>query len=259
MQGTFRSREKTLRGLDSIESAQRFLDGFVINYNHFRDHSAIKARTPALAAKIDVPYHEWADIVRADVVVPPEARTVSRTRIRDVGLPDDITTRKRLQRRKRRAKRKAEIEANKKTTKPAESDGTVPMWTKNLKPTRASKMGKRELAKLRKEGKLRQSEKGRRPQAVIPNTKDVSELRMNLDFSPAEKGSGQMYRKRVYRKKISSPQPEMLLGKSKPKVAGGGIEERMGIHQTTPRGLRPKPAGSNRRRHSPPARQPRLL
>ena len=65
MQGTFRSREKTLRGMDSIESGQRFLDGYVISYNHIRDHSAIKERTPALAAKIDVPYHEWADIVRA--------------------------------------------------------------------------------------------------------------------------------------------------------------------------------------------------
>ncbi len=259
MQGTFRSREKTLRGMDSLESAQRYLDGYVISYNHFRMHSGIEAETPAEAAKIDVPYKEWADIVRANVVVPPEARTVSRTRIKTVGLPRDITARKRLQRRKRRAMRRAEIQANKKTARQAASDGMKPMWTKDLKQTRASKMSKREIEKLRKEGKLRQSEKGRRPKAVLPDVKDVSELRMNLDSSPAEKGSGQMHRKKVYRRKISSPQPEMPLGKSKPKVAGGSMEERMGIHQNTPRGLRPKPAGSNRRRHSSPARQPRLL
>ena len=35
LQGTIRDREKTLRGLDGLESGQRYLDGWAINYNLF--------------------------------------------------------------------------------------------------------------------------------------------------------------------------------------------------------------------------------
>ena len=162
MQGTFRSREKTLRGMDSIESAQRFLDGFVFTYNHIRDHSGIKERTPALAAKVDVPYHEWADVVRADVEVPPEARTAHRTRIKGESLPRDLTERKRLQRRKRRADRKAKKEARK--TKPQEPDGTVPMF--NRKTGRMST----ELRKALK-GTRMSRHKTKAPEPVMPGLK----------------------------------------------------------------------------------------
>ena len=37
VQGTFRQRTKTMRGLDSKESGQRYLDGWVLNYNLFRE------------------------------------------------------------------------------------------------------------------------------------------------------------------------------------------------------------------------------
>ena len=46
LQGTFRSRTKTLRGLDSRESGQDYLDGWVFTYNHFRDHEGLRGRTP---------------------------------------------------------------------------------------------------------------------------------------------------------------------------------------------------------------------
>ena len=165
MQGTFRSREKTLRGMDSIESAQRFLDGFVFTYNHVRDHSGIKEWTPALAAKIDVPYHEWADIVRADVVVPPEARTVHRTRIKGESLPRDLTERKRLQRRKRRADRKAEKEARK--VKPQESDGSVAMINrKTMRPTAEFKKISRQWKK--ESGKATRMHRSKVPKPVMP-------------------------------------------------------------------------------------------
>ncbi len=36
LQGTFRERAKTLRGLETIRTGQQFLDGWVINYNQFR-------------------------------------------------------------------------------------------------------------------------------------------------------------------------------------------------------------------------------
>ena len=249
MQGTFRSREKTLRGMATLESGQRFLDGFVINYNHFRDHSGIKARNPAEAAKINVPYTEWADIVRSDVVVPPEARTViPRTRIGGVEpLPRDLTERKRLQRRKRRADRKAELAARKK--KPKEPDGSVAMFNvKTLKPTpEFRKIAKQWKAGRDKSNRMHRS-KVSSSQPVLSGLKsnarvvrDGLELRMNLDFPTPKEDSGQMHHK-----KVAAPKPELPYSKTKPKVAGDGLEARMNLPQTAPQGLRPKPPGSKR-------------
>ena len=70
LQGTYRSREKTLRGLDSMESAQRYLDGWTITYNHMRGHEALKNDTPGKRAKADPPFKEWADVVKGDAVSP---------------------------------------------------------------------------------------------------------------------------------------------------------------------------------------------
>ena len=79
LQGTFRQREKTLRGLDSIETGQRYLDGWVIDYNLFREHESLKGRTPGEAAKVSAPFKEWEDVVRAS---PSEDRERT-ARIRD--------------------------------------------------------------------------------------------------------------------------------------------------------------------------------
>ena len=62
LQGTFRARTKVMRGLHSRESGQRFLDGWVIDYNFFRPHLALKGKTPADAAGLDVPIRTWAEV-----------------------------------------------------------------------------------------------------------------------------------------------------------------------------------------------------
>ena len=64
LQGTFRSRTKTLRGLEDRKSGQLYLDGWVLNYNQLRDHESIGGRTPAEAAKIERPFNSWEDVVR---------------------------------------------------------------------------------------------------------------------------------------------------------------------------------------------------
>ena len=63
LQGTFRQRTKVMRGLQSQRTGQDTLDGFVIDYNHFRDHEAHKGETPAKAAKVAVKLDEWTDLV----------------------------------------------------------------------------------------------------------------------------------------------------------------------------------------------------
>ena len=62
LQGAFRARTKVMRGLQSQESGQRFLDGWVIDYNFFRPHMSLNGKTPADAAGLDVPIHSWAEV-----------------------------------------------------------------------------------------------------------------------------------------------------------------------------------------------------
>lgn len=64
LQGTFRERAKVMRGLQSRESGQRFLDGWVLNYNVFRPHEGLKGKTPAEAALVFPPFKEWEDLAR---------------------------------------------------------------------------------------------------------------------------------------------------------------------------------------------------
>ena len=74
LQGTFRSRTKTLRGLESRQTGQRFLDGWVVTYNLFRDHEGAKGRPPAERAGVKPPFEEWADVVRNPVPVKAQTR-----------------------------------------------------------------------------------------------------------------------------------------------------------------------------------------
>lgn len=70
-QGIYRDRLRVVRGLESIETGQQFLDGWCVYYNLFRDHSGIGGRKPAELARVKAPYKEWADVVRSTGEVPP--------------------------------------------------------------------------------------------------------------------------------------------------------------------------------------------
>ena len=76
LQGTFRSRTKTLRGMDSRETGQRYLDGWVITYNNFRGHESLRNKTPGYRAKVEPPFKEWADVVKAEAAPRPKAARV---------------------------------------------------------------------------------------------------------------------------------------------------------------------------------------
>ena len=73
VQGTFRDRTKTLRGLDNRASGQRYLDGWVLHYNLFREHESLGDKTPGEAAKVDAPFKEWADVTRGSATPPTES------------------------------------------------------------------------------------------------------------------------------------------------------------------------------------------
>ncbi len=63
LQGTYRQRVKTLRGLDSLETGQRYLDGWTLTYNLFREHESLGFDTPAQRARVNAPFTEWEDVV----------------------------------------------------------------------------------------------------------------------------------------------------------------------------------------------------
>ena len=71
LQGTFRDRIKTLRGLDSRKTGQRYLDGWVFTYNQFRGHESLNDDTPSKRAKVNPPFKEWANVVKAGAASPP--------------------------------------------------------------------------------------------------------------------------------------------------------------------------------------------
>jgi transposase-like protein len=62
MHGTIKSRTKVMRGLHTVESAQLFLDGWLVHYNFFRPHMSLRDRTPAQVAGIRFPLRNWKDV-----------------------------------------------------------------------------------------------------------------------------------------------------------------------------------------------------
>ncbi len=67
LQGTFRDRTKTQRGLQMQSTGQDYLDGWVLDYNFFKKHHTLKGQTPAEVIGIarDVPWDDsWEGITR---------------------------------------------------------------------------------------------------------------------------------------------------------------------------------------------------
>jgi transposase-like protein len=62
--GTLKGRTKTLRGLKNFETANQFLDGYLIYYNYLRPHESLEGKTPAEKANIKYQSKSWIDITR---------------------------------------------------------------------------------------------------------------------------------------------------------------------------------------------------
>ena len=62
LQGTFRDRDKTLRGLEGRDTGQSYIDGLVLHYNYFRPHESLDNKKPAQAAGAELPFENWQDV-----------------------------------------------------------------------------------------------------------------------------------------------------------------------------------------------------
>ncbi len=66
LQGAFRQRIKTMRGMEKRLTAQEYVDGWVLDFNFMKKHEALGGDTPAEAAGVtkQVPRDSWEDVVR---------------------------------------------------------------------------------------------------------------------------------------------------------------------------------------------------
>lgn len=65
LNGTFREREKVMRGMDHKESAQKLIDAYRIHYNFIREHGSI-GKTPAEQAgiKLDLGQNKIESLIK---------------------------------------------------------------------------------------------------------------------------------------------------------------------------------------------------
>ena len=77
LQGTLKERTKVMRGLETLKTAGRFLDGFSLYYNYLKPHMAT-GKTPASEAKIRAPFRDWIELAHLtrETVTDPKARNV---------------------------------------------------------------------------------------------------------------------------------------------------------------------------------------
>ncbi len=62
--GTLKARTKVMRGLKKRETAKLIMGGWLVHYNFFRPHEALRNKTPAQKAGIDFPFRNWLDVVK---------------------------------------------------------------------------------------------------------------------------------------------------------------------------------------------------
>lgn len=98
--GTLKERTKVMRGLHTMKSARRFLDGWLVHYNFFRPHSGLpNDMTPAMVAGIRFPFRNWKDVCEQPFEITARIPILEYE-------PDDTPKTKPVIRRARSSKRK---------------------------------------------------------------------------------------------------------------------------------------------------------
>jgi transposase-like protein len=62
LHGTLKDRTKPMRGLKSFESTKLLLEGYAVHYNCVRPHQSLDNKTPAQAARMDIP-NNWKGLI----------------------------------------------------------------------------------------------------------------------------------------------------------------------------------------------------
>lgn len=86
---TLKDRTKVMRDLKSFESAEDFLEGWLVHYNFFRPHMSLRDQTPAQVAGIRFPFRHWKDVIeqpfevtaRIPMDFTPKTRTIRKRKV----------------------------------------------------------------------------------------------------------------------------------------------------------------------------------
>jgi putative transposase len=76
LHGTLKDRTKPMRGLKSFESTKLLLGGYAVHYNCVRPHQSLGGKTPAQAARMEVPSN-WKGLI--EQAIKQEAELLVRT------------------------------------------------------------------------------------------------------------------------------------------------------------------------------------
>ena len=87
-QGKNTYRFRLLLAVCPPESGQRYLYGWTLTYNLFREHESIDDRTPGEAAKVSPPFREWTDVVRGGSSSPRVLRPKIVRAVEEVQMPE---------------------------------------------------------------------------------------------------------------------------------------------------------------------------
>ncbi len=81
--GTLKDRLRPARGLKHDETAKRWLDGYVVNYNFVKPHIALGGKTPAQAAGIEA-RPDWGELI--------QKATIAKTK-QEIRVPMEVAAR----------------------------------------------------------------------------------------------------------------------------------------------------------------------
>ncbi len=62
--GTMKERTNVIRNFNNLKTARLLTDGWIIQYNYFKEHESLGNVSPAKRMKIELPFKDWNDIVR---------------------------------------------------------------------------------------------------------------------------------------------------------------------------------------------------
>lgn len=236
LQNTYRSRTKTLRGLHSKDTGQRFLEGYGITYNFFRKHKGLKEQRPGDVAKVNAPFREWADVVRSPIEVP-KLKRIPTPRARK-GMAKKKERKQELRKRHREEiKRKVvQDKTNRRQYRltPSKLDQTTIAKLKSAKVSPTVQAGHQyKLEPIKEIGLGKSSVPKAVPPKPLPKPEEVVEKGHQFKLEPSKR-SGQH--------KAVAPKPELLKMASTTKKR----QQPLIPLNAVPRFMMPRPAGSKR-------------
>lgn len=63
---TIKARTKVMRALKNKTTLQRFMSGWLVNYNYLRPHMGIEDKTPAEEANVKLSFKNWLELVKSE-------------------------------------------------------------------------------------------------------------------------------------------------------------------------------------------------